>query len=79
MQNTHERFAHFYCSYKARGRGLQWLGEPRSVDEQSDYSEDDKSTIIMGCGATTTISGSFLNCTEVEAKTTMIFATAKRM
>ena len=46
----------------------------RQEDEQPklvDYSKD-KSVIVLDCGASTTVTGSLLNCTDVEVKNTII-------
>ena len=64
----HERFAHIYCNPTARA------AMARQEDEQSnlvDYSKD-KSVIVLDCGASTTVTGSLLNCTDVEVKNTII-------
>jgi hypothetical protein len=65
----HERFAHIYFNPKARA------ATARQADKQPelvDYSKD-KSVIVLDCGASTTVTGSLVNCqcTDVEVKTTM--------
>ena len=62
----HERFAHIYCNPKARAA----MANPSDV-AQSDYGQD-KSVIVMDCGASTTVTGSLLNCTDIVEKITTV-------
>lgn len=61
----HERFAHIYCTPTARAA----MANPSDV--QSNYSTD-KSVIVMDCGASTTITGSLINCSDIVEKETMV-------
>ena len=65
----HERFAHIFCNPTARAA----MANPSDV--QSNYSTD-KSVIVMDCGASTTITGSLVNCTDI-AETETLIDTAK--
>ena len=67
----HERFAHIYCNPTARAA----MANPEDV-AQTDYAND-KSVIVMDCGASTTMTGSLLNCADIEEKITKV-ETAKR-
>ena len=66
MIKIHERFAHIYCNPKARAA----MANPSDV-AQSDYGQD-KSVIVMDCGASTTVTGSLLNCTDIVEKITTV-------
>ena len=61
----HERFAHIYCNPTARAA----MANPSDV--LSNYSTD-KSVIVMDCGASTTITGSLINCADIAEKETLI-------
>ena len=62
----HERFAHIFCN------PTDWaaMANPEDV-AQTDYAKD-KSVIVMDCGASTTMTGSLLNCADIEEKTTKL-------
>ncbi len=55
----HERYESIYCTATARA------AMARSIDSQSEESTDE-SLGVMDCGASITITGSLLNCVDVE-------------
>ena len=63
----HERFAHIFCNPTARAA----MANPSDV--QSNYSTD--KSVIVDCGASTTITGSLVNCTEIAETETPIDTT----
>ena len=62
----HERFAHIYCNPTARAA----MANPSDV-AQTDYGKD-KSVIVVDCGASTTMTGSLLNCADIVEKITTV-------
>jgi hypothetical protein len=62
----HERFAHIYCNTTARAA----MANPSDV-AQTDYGKD-KSVIVVDCGASTTMTGSLLNCSDIEERITTV-------
>ena len=66
MIKLHERFAHIYCNPTARAA----MANPSDV-AQTDYGKD-KSVIVMDCGASTTMTGSLLNCADIVEKITTV-------
>ena len=60
----HERYESIYCTATARA------AMARSIDSQSEKSTDE-SLGVMDCGASITITGSLLNCVDVEEHRTM--------
>ena len=65
----HERFANIFCNPTV-GAAME-----NPSDVQSNHSTD-KSVIVMDCGASTTITGSLVNCTDI-AETETLIDTAK--
>ena len=63
----HERFAHIYFNANVRAA----MARHEDSESNYDYSKD-KSVIVMDCGASVTITGSLLNCEDVELKITKI-------
>jgi hypothetical protein len=63
----HERFAPICCNPTARAA----MAKPNDVQSTTDYSND-KSVIVMDCGASTTMTGSLLNCADIVEKITTI-------
>ena len=63
----HERFAPICCNPTARAA----VAKPKDAQSTTDYSND-KSVIVMDCGASTTLTGSLLNCADIVEKITTI-------
>jgi len=61
----HERYASIYCTTTARA------AMARSIDSQTEESTDE-SLGVMDCGASITITGSLINCVDVEEHKTII-------
>jgi hypothetical protein len=63
--NLHERYESIYCTATARA------ALARSIESQSEELTDE-SFGVMDCGASITITGSLLNCVDVEEHKTII-------
>jgi hypothetical protein len=61
----HERYESIYCTAIARA------AMARSIESQSEESTD-RSLVVMDCGESITITGSLLNCFDVEEHKTII-------